>query len=101
MKDIKLKELMGKVAALKEKKNAVGKVPALGLTIHVDNTYDPASKQLSVGVTVQSAKAAEYVIPNVEEADTQEKISGLQSELGAAIKGFSKAVSKILDKYQQ
>lgn len=101
MDSIKLKELIKKAVALKEKKNAVGKVPALGLTIHVDSTYDGDTRQLNLGVSVQSAKSPEYIVPDMDEANVQETVSGLESELGAAIKGFSKAVSKILDKYQQ
>lgn len=54
---------------LKEKKNAVGKVPSIGLTIHVDSTYDADTKQLSIAVSNQSGKAPEYIVPNVESQD--------------------------------
>lgn len=101
MRKIKLKELLRAATALAEKKNAVGKAPSIGLTIHVDSTYDPDTKQVSITVSSQSVKAPEYIIPDVASQDSvQEIISGLESEMGAAIKGFSKALDKILSKYQ-
>lgn len=100
MDKIKLKELIKK--ALNEKKNAVGKVPSIGLTIHVDSTYDPETKQLSLTISNQSAKAPEYIVPNVESQDNvQEIVSGLESEMGAVVRSFSKAIEKVLSKYQQ
>jgi len=102
MDKIKLKELIKKAIALNEKKNAVGKVPGIGLTVHVDSTYDEGTKQLTISVSNQSAKAPEYIVPDVaDEGSVQEIISGLESELGAAIKAFSRSVDKILSKYQQ
>lgn len=87
---------------LKGKKNAVGKVPSIGLTIHVDSTYDADTKQLSIAVSNQSGKAPEYIVPNVESQDkVQEVVSGLESEMGAVIRAFSKAIEKVLSKYQQ
>ena len=99
MDPIKLKELIKK--ALQEKKNAVGKVPGIGLIIHVDSTYDDATKQLNLTVSNQSAKATDIIIPLESEEQQQEIVSGLESELGAAIRTFSKSVDKILAKYQQ
>lgn len=99
MDPIKLKELIKK--ALQEKKNAVGKVPGIGLTIHVDSSYDDATKQLNLTVSNQSAKATDIIIPLESEEQQQEIVSGLESELGAAIRTFSKSVDKILAKYQQ
>lgn len=100
MDKIRLKELIRK--ALQEKKNAVGKVPSIGLTVHVDTSYDEGTKQLTISVSNQSAKATEYIVPDVaDEANVQEIVSGLESELGAAVNAFSKSVDKILSKYQQ
>jgi|688.fasta_scaffold37897_8 hypothetical protein len=102
MDKIKLKELIKKAIALNEKKNAVGKVPGIGLTVHVDSTYDEGTKQLTISVSNQSAKAPEYIVPDVaDEGSVQEIVSGLESELGAAVKAFSRSVDKILSKYQQ
>lgn len=87
---------------LKEKKNAVGKVPSIGLTIHVDSTYDAETKQLNIAVSNQSGKAPEYIVPNIESQDkVQEIVSGLESEMGAVIRAFSKSIEKVLSKYQQ
>jgi len=100
MDKIRLKELIRK--ALQEKKNAVGKVPGIGLTVHVDSSYDEGTKQLTISVSNQSSKATEYIVPDVaDEANVQEIVSGLESELGAAVNAFSKSVDKILSKYQQ
>lgn len=101
MDKIKLKELIKKAVALKEKKNAVGKVPSIGLTVHVDSTFDAETKQLTITVSNQSAKSPEYIVPETDEAQVQEIVSGLESEMGAAIRSFSKAMEKILSKYQQ
>jgi hypothetical protein len=99
MDPIKLKELIKK--ALQEKKNAVGKVPGIGLTIHVDSTFDDATKQINLTISNQSAKATDIIIPVESEEQMQEIVSGLESELGAAVRTFSKSVDKILAKYQQ
>lgn len=99
MDPIKLKELIKR--ALQEKKNAVGKVPGIGLTIHVDSTFDDATKQINLTISNQSAKSTEIIIPVESEEQMQEIVSGLESELGAAIRTFSKSVDKILAKYQQ
>ena len=99
MNKLKLKELIRQI--LHEKKNAVGKVPGIGLTIHVDSSYDDASKQLNLTVSNQSAKATDIIIPLESEEQQQEIVSGVESELGAAIRTFSKSVDKILVKYQQ
>jgi hypothetical protein len=99
---MKLKHIVRSLSALKEKKNAVGRVGSIGLTIHVDSVWDGGSKQLTVTVTNQATKAPEYIIPDVESEDkVQEIVSGLESELGAACKSFSKSVDKILAKYQK
>jgi hypothetical protein len=101
MDKIKLKELIKKAIALKEKKNAVGKVPSIGLTIHVDSTYDAETKQLNITVSNQTGKSPEYVVPETDESQVQEIVSGLESEMGAVIRAFSKSIEKVLSKYQQ
>lgn len=101
MDKIKLKELIKKAVALQEKKNAVGKVPSIGLTVHVDSTYDAETKQLNIAVSTQTGKTPEYVVPETDESQVQEIVSGLESEMGAVIRAFSKAIEKVLSKYQQ
>ena len=101
MDKIKLKELIKKAVSLKEKKNAVGKVPSIGLTVHVDTTYDPETKQLNITVSNQTGKSPEYTVPETDESQVQEIVSGLESEMGAVIRAFSKSIEKVLSKYQQ
>lgn len=102
MNNLSLRNILRREIGLNEQKNAVGKIPSIGLTIHNDATYDSETKQLTLTVSNQSTKAPQYVIPDVESEDkVQEIVSGLESELGAAIRSFSKSLDKILDKYQQ
>lgn len=100
---MKLKNLLAKeLATIREKKNIVGSAKSIGLSIHLDSTYDKDTKQLSISISTQSAKAPEYIIPDIaSETDVQEITSGLESEMAAAIRTFSKSMSNILDKYQQ
>lgn len=102
MNSLRLKNILEKSVALKEKKNTAGKAAAIGLAVHTESTYDKDTKQLTITVSNQSTKAPQYIIPDVESEDkVQEIVSGLESEMGALIRSFSKGLDKILSKYQQ
>lgn len=101
MDNLSLKHILKTAGGIKEQKNTVGKAPSIGLAIHTDSTYDKDTKQLTITVSNQSTKAPQYIVPDVESEDkVQEIVSGLESEMGAAIRSFSKALDKILAKYQ-
>jgi hypothetical protein len=91
----KLKELL---TSLKEKKNLIGKIPKFGLVIHMDSTYKDDSGQLNIAISSQSTGTSSYDLP-LDKENVDKVTSGLESELGAAIKSFSDSITTIIDKY--
>ncbi len=101
---MKLKEIMAmRDALLKEKKEAVGEVPLLNLTFHLDHTFhsvgDSGKPELNFTISISSTGGKDFTKVVADDAEKEKFQLAVKREMRKAVARLNKNMEYIVKKY--
>lgn len=101
---MKLKELLAmRDALLKEKKEAVGEVPLLNLTFHLDHTFhsvgDSGKPELNFTISISSTGGKDFTKLVADDTEKEKFELAVKHEMRKAVARLNKNMEYIVKKY--
>lgn len=101
---MKLKELLNlRDTLLREKKEAIGEVPLLNLTFHLDHTFksvgDSGKPELHFTISISSTGGKEFTRIVADDAEKEKFQLAVKHEMRKAVARLNKNMKMIVNKY--
>lgn len=95
-KNISLKQL---IENINEEKNQIYNVSTLNLVIHIDNTWNPQTKESKVTLSTSTKGGVELAINADNEDEYNKAVTAVQTKVAILAKEFNKKLSAALSEY--